>query len=97
MTTNQPHPANGAPGTTVPAYPYHYFVAIQYFNPAGGLAFTNMEIPLTKKLMFLEQVQDMERYLRRQGYTNALVMGFHLLRTDPAAQQRTTRPGGDGR
>ncbi|MBG0567919.1 hypothetical protein [Actinoplanes aureus] len=98
MTNNQStntNPTNGATATTVPAYPYHYFVSFAHAT-RGGSGFANTEVELSVPITSIEQVRDLETYFAEQGYHEARVMGFTLLRNDLATASPTTgRPGGD--
>ncbi|SNY09795.1 hypothetical protein [Paractinoplanes atraurantiacus] len=69
-----------------------YFVAIQYGHN-GGLGFSNMEFRISVKVTDLAGVQLIEQNLRSNGYPNALVMGYNLLRTEtePVATPGRTR------
>jgi hypothetical protein len=58
-----------------------YFLAFQY-QGNGDVGFANTELALPAPIRAFADVQAIERYLRNQGYPNALVMGFNLLRTE---------------
>lgn len=69
--------------TTTTDTVFVYFISIQHFAPSG-IGFFNMEMPLSVEITTLADVQFVEGFMRKQGYNSALVMGYSLLRTEPA-------------
>jgi hypothetical protein len=77
---NDTNPSNNDRST------YVYFIAFQYMD-GRGLGFANMEASLSTPMRSLTDVQEVEAYLRDEGYARALVMGFNLLRKNLVADQ----------
>lgn len=79
MTIN---PTNTTPESAA-AVTYVYFVAFQFQSDAGT-GFANMEFKTRTLIDGLAEVQSIERFLRSQGYFNAVVLGFTLFREETA-------------
>ncbi|GIE93317.1 hypothetical protein [Paractinoplanes rishiriensis] len=83
MTTTSPSNTN-PPTVTV----WHvYFIGFQ-FNAGVGMGFSNTELPLSFPIEAMDDIRFVEQHLSSKGYSRPVVMGFALLRQEPAPAPR---------
>ncbi|WP_127501205.1 hypothetical protein [Actinoplanes solisilvae] len=85
MTDSRPN-TNPAPATTegtVPAFRFHYYLAITEFS-GSSIRTAEMELHRSRPIQTMDDVASVKQWLRKEhGFVNAQV-SFSLLRTDPA-------------
>ncbi|BBH71144.1 hypothetical protein ACTI_78290 [Actinoplanes sp. OR16] len=82
MTTNL-NPTTTATGSDAVSYDYVYFISYTH-NAGGGINFVNAEVTLPVQIRLFEEINLLQDYYRKQGYANALILSYTLMRTVPA-------------
>ncbi|MFD6715862.1 hypothetical protein AMK25_01690 [Micromonospora sp. TSRI0369] len=61
---------------------YRYMISFNYEAPTG-IGFASFELPCKRPLRSMDDVNRIVNDLRKEGFVNAVVLGFSLF-TDPA-------------